>query len=264
MITQGGIGVWPRPSMLVWASCQCLWVCEAESCFLTAFALRTERAVACGAVLQGVPAGDMFRRVRRHLKHVTAANLVDLLHMTISYPEPDRATLAASLLLDHDAEEVQLLHTKAAANSRRGPGLSAGQELAADGVVWVQINKDLLAAQMIASLLETSIACGNIGIMQKLLAIPAAQEISESAAAVLVGTGGCSSVLGISQCAASRTVWIDLPSGALPAVDASATQPVINADANCHKSAGADAAFLVLCRDPVLGWPAAFHDQGPF
>jgi len=185
--------------------------------------------------------------------------------MTISYPEPDRATLAASLLIDHDAEDVQLLHTKAA-NSRRGPGLNssggigAGQELAAgDGEVWVMINRDFVAAQLIAQLLETSIACGNIGIMQKLLAIPAAQEISKSAAAVLVGSGLHHKLCGLT-CKAGASCQCQL----LFQLRSQWSMPMQTEKGCCYRSAGADAASLVLCRDPVLGWPASSSDQGPF
>lgn len=105
--------------------------------------------------------------------------------MTISYTPMGRATLAIPLLPNHERDKVHLLHPNKAAQHAAEPdqhldseneALGAG---GADGVVFLQVNRDFMVARIFASLMQACTATGNMEVMTGLAQVPAAQEFSE-------------------------------------------------------------------------------------
>jgi hypothetical protein len=124
----------------------------------------------------------LLGQVERNLKHVSTANLVDLLKMTISYTTPGLARDATEMLLRHDRDTLHFLHTAKlppddVVTSAASP---AGQMEGADAVATVQINRDHEAAQHIVQLMEACAVRGHMHLLARLAGVPAAQEIGKN------------------------------------------------------------------------------------
>lgn len=119
--------------------------------------------------LQARPATEVLQRVRGVLRHVTAANLPDLLSITLSYCPIETARDGASILLDHDRDHLHLLHTDkaqgvtAAAAAPAQPLINSAeddsttQELSVDGIAYVQRTTSHLAVAPIAQVMRPAL-----------------------------------------------------------------------------------------------------------
>lgn len=121
------------------------------------------------------------------LKNVKPSSVYDLLQMAISNPCEPFAAAAVEVLLQHDSQHVHLLHTlKDSLDpvfSGGGSSLAAGGS-SVHGVVWVRVNQDCTAAQLLTQLMLASINSGHAQVLQVLTTVPAAQEISKCASSV--------------------------------------------------------------------------------
>lgn len=166
-------------------------------------------ADACRA-LQNRPADDVLIFVRGVLRNVTAANLPDLLLITLGYSPTELAADATNILLDYDRDFLprSLLHTDkaqfaaasaavptqpAAMNTNSTGRAAAPAGLGVDGIACIQkANDNGAAAQIIAQLMTICATSGNMLILQRLVKLPAAQEIGTSASmraqVVCIGT----------------------------------------------------------------------------
>lgn len=151
---------------------------------------------ACCALQARTP-DDLLLHVRGVLPHVTAANLPDLLLITLGYSPKELAADAATLLLDYDRDSLHLLHLDkaqgttvgavvpaqpaAVANSAGGDSGIEPSTASVDGDAYVhQASHNEAVAQIIAQLVEACALSGNLSILYRLLQMPAAQYIGRS------------------------------------------------------------------------------------
>lgn len=133
----------------------------------------------------------VLARVHVVLEHVTAADLPDLLLITLSYSLIELAEDATSILLYYDRNSLHLLHTNKAAVQTQPAAvtnrscLGAGQAeagLGLDGIAYAQrAGGNAAVAQITAQLIGACASSVNLWIMQRLVDLPAAQKLGKVA-----------------------------------------------------------------------------------